>query len=347
VASVYFEPIEEEIECGDDETVLDAAFRHGFSLAYGCREGQCSACKCYLLEGEVSLKRYSSFALSDTEEAQGYTLLCRAMPDSDLVVELLHVDEDYRLDNPIREGRGTITAIEELTGDIVRLELTIGEPGDFTFQPGQYVDLRVPGEDLQRSFSTANLCADDRLEFMIKRYPGGRFSGLVGDGLDVGSELEFTGPYGGFYLRATDRPVVMIAGGSGMAPQLGLLRAMVQAGDTRRPVRFFYGARTVADLFYADEIAELGSRFDDFRYEQVLSDPDDAPWDGRTGFVHEIAGELVREDGLDDFDAYLCGPPPMIDAAMELLEDGFGIDSGQIHYDKFTTAADAADEESA
>lgn len=342
--SVYFEPIEEEIDCDDDETVLDAAFRHGFSLAYGCREGQCSACKCYLLEGEVSLKRYSSFALSDSEESQGYTLLCRAMPDSDLVVELLHVDEDYRLDTPIRKGRGEITAVEELTHDIVRVEVSISEPGDFTFKPGQYVDLTVPGSELTRSFSTACLSTGGRLEFMIKRYEGGRFSGLLGGELVPGSELEFTGPYGGFHLRATQRPIVMIAGGSGMAPQLGLLRAMVEAGDTKRPVRFFYGARTVRDLFYADEIAQVASGLEDFRYEQVLSDPDDSPWEGQTGFVHDVAGELVREEGLDEFDAYLCGPPPMIDAAMELLEDGFGIESNQIHYDKFTTAADAAEE---
>ncbi|MEA2147765.1 MAG: propane monooxygenase reductase component, partial [Solirubrobacteraceae bacterium] len=99
MAIVQFEPIGEEIECGEEETVLDAAFRQGLSLVYGCREGQCSACKCFLLEGEVSLKRYSTFALSDAEESSGYTLLCRAMPDTDLTIELLHVQENYRLEH--------------------------------------------------------------------------------------------------------------------------------------------------------------------------------------------------------------------------------------------------------
>ena len=104
---VLFEPIGEEIDCDEEESVLDAAFRHGFNLVYGCREGQCSACKAYLLEGEVVLKPYSTFALSESEEANGYTLLCRAMPEEDLVVELLHFDPDnYRLENPIRDGRG-------------------------------------------------------------------------------------------------------------------------------------------------------------------------------------------------------------------------------------------------
>jgi propane monooxygenase reductase subunit len=343
--SVYFEPIEEEIDCDAQETVLDAAFRHGFNLVYGCREGQCSACKSYLLEGEVSLKRYSTFALSDTEEAQGYTLLCRAMPDSDLVVELLHYDPDnYRLDVPIREGRGTIAAIEELTHDIVRLELAISEPADFSFRPGQYVDLGVPGTDLRRSFSTACRCDSERLEFMIKRYAGGRFSGALGDGLTAGDELSFTGPYGAFYLRSSDRPIVMIAGGSGMAPELALLREMAEQGGVDRPVRFFYGARTVADLFYRSEIERLGEALGDFAYVEALSAPDEEPWEGATGFVHEVAGAAVRDEGLSDFDAYLCGPPPLVEAAIEMLTDELGIADEQIHYDKFTTAAEAVEQ---
>src|SRR3989440_372291 len=121
MAKVCFEPIGEEIECGEDETVLDAAFREGYSLVYGCREGQCSACKCFLLEGEVSLKRYSTFALSDAEESSGYTLLCRAMPDTDLTVELLHVQENYRLEHAIKDGTATVVSCEPLTSDIHQL----------------------------------------------------------------------------------------------------------------------------------------------------------------------------------------------------------------------------------
>lgn len=102
---VQLKPIDETIEVGSDETVLDAAFRQGYNLAYGCREGQCSACKCYLMEGEVALKPYSTFALSESEEANGYTLMCRAMPEEDLTIELLHFDPDaYKLENPIREA---------------------------------------------------------------------------------------------------------------------------------------------------------------------------------------------------------------------------------------------------
>ena len=166
---VRFEPLGEEIECGVGETVLDAAFRQGYNLVYGCREGQCSACKCFLLEGDAALKRYSTFALSDSERSNGYSLMCRAMPEQDLVIELLHYDPDnYRLEHAIQTATATVDAIEPLTDEITRVRLAA--PG-FTFTPGQYVDLHVG--DSRRSFSMANLPGEGLIELIIKRYPGG------------------------------------------------------------------------------------------------------------------------------------------------------------------------------
>jgi propane monooxygenase reductase component len=335
---VLFEPIGEEVDCDEEESVLDAAFRHGFNLVYGCREGQCSACKAYLLEGEVVLKPYSTFALSESEETNGYTLLCRAMPEEDLVVELLHFDPDnYRLENAIRDGRATVTAVEALTHDIRRLELLVSEPADFSFLPGQYVDIWIPGTDepgeARRSFSMANLPGDGRIELIVKRYPGGRFSSLLDGGIAAGDELRFTGPSGAFHLRDTARPILMVAGGSGMAPILSLLRTLaVERSD--RTVRFFYGARTERDLFYAELIGELGEGLADFDYVPVLSDTD--------RFVHEAAGEFLESGAMGDPEIYMCGPPPMIDAMIELATERHGIDEGRIFHDKFTTSADAA-----
>lgn len=350
MARVLFEPIGEEIDCEDDETVLDAAFRQGLNLVYGCKEGQCSACKCYLLEGEVSLKKYSSFALSESEEANGYSLLCRAMPDEDLVIELLHFDPDgYKMDHEIRDGRAVVAEVADLTHDITRLVLRVVEPEDFAFTPGAYVDLHVPGGDGEerRSFSVANLPDDGTLELMIKRYPGGAIATMLEDGtIAPGTELVFTGPYGSFRLRDTDRPVLMVAGGSGMAPQLAILRQMAREGCDR-PVRFFYGARTRADLFHLDEVRELGAALGDFAFTPVLSNPTDAcAWDGPTGFVHEVVAAALRDGEVAaDVEAYLCGPPPLVDAAIDLLVDGRGLEPQQVHYDKFTTAV-SADERS-
>ncbi|MHB8659125.1 MAG: MmoB/DmpM family protein [Solirubrobacteraceae bacterium] len=328
---VRFEPIGEEIECAPQETILDAAFRQGYNLVYGCREGQCSACKCFLLEGEAELKRYSNFALSDTERSNGYSLMCRAMPEQDLVVELLHYDPDsYRLDHPIRDGRAVVDALRPLTHDITRVLLRVIEPSDFAFTPGQYVDLWVPGDAAaRRSFSLANLPGDGCIELMIKRYPGGRLSGMLEGQIRPGDEIAFTGPYGSFRLRAGAAPILMIAGGSGLAPILSVLGALAEQG-CERPVRFFYGARTEQDLFHLEEIAALGSRLGDFRFAPIV---------GR--FVHEAVDEFLAEGELPGPDVYMCGPPAMLEAAEEVLIAKHRLPEQRIFQDKFTTSAEA------
>jgi propane monooxygenase reductase subunit len=337
MARVYFEPIDEEIECDEDETVLDAAFRQGYSLVYGCREGQCSACKCFLLEGEVSLKRYSTFALSDAEEASGYTLLCRAMPDSDLTVELLHVLDDYRLEHAIQDGHATVVSCERLTHDIYDLKLKLENPSDFTFTPGQYLDLHVPGTELRRSFSMACLPGDNTLEFLIRAYPDGAFASLLESGLPPGTAIGFTGPYGSFRLTSSERDILMVAGGSGMAPVLSLLRDLARQQSTRK-VRFFYGARTGEDLFHRELIRELGAGLADFAYTEVLSEPNGSGWTGASGFVHEAAAHALGAGEMTDPEVYTCGPPPMVDALVGELTARHGVAERDIYYDKFTTA---------
>jgi ferredoxin-NADP reductase/ferredoxin len=329
VRRVRLEPIGAELECAAGESVLEAAFRQGLNLVHGCREGQCSACKCFLLEGEVALKRYSSFALSDSERSSGYSLMCRAVPESDLVVELLHYDPaNLRLEHAIADGEATIETIEPLTGDITRLVL---RAKGFSFTPGQYVDVHVPdGDGARRSFSMANMPGEDRIELMIKRYPGGRLSGLLDGRLEPGDKLGFTGPYGAFRLRESARPILMIAGGSGMAPILSLLRQLAGTGWAR-PVRFFYGARTESDLFHLDEIERLGAGLGDFRFTPVVQ-----------RFVHEAVDEHLAGAEIAAPDVYMCGPPPMIDAAQEMLA-GHGIDEDRIFTDKFTASAAGAD----
>ena len=327
---VRFEPIGEEIDCAADESVLDAAFRQGYNLAYGCREGQCSACKCFLMEGDVALKPYSNFALSDSEQAGGYSLMCRAMPEQDLVIELLHYDTDnYRLENPIQDGVAVVEAIEPLTHDITRLVLKV----DLEFLPGQYVDLWVPGTAgaARRSFSIANLPGEGRIEFMIKRYPGGRLSGMLSGQIKVGDEIQFTGPYGAFHLRrSSERPLLMIAGGSGMAPILGVLRQLASEG-CERAITFFYGARGEEDVFHVEEINALGLK--NFEFRPVVG-----------GFVHEAVDAWLTSN---EYDVYMCGPPPMLEAAEPMLIDQHKFDEQRIFQDKFTTAAEADPERAA
>ncbi len=166
----------------EDETVLNAAFRQGVSLTHGCREGQCSACKSFLLDGDIEMEKYSTFALPEYESEEGYVLLCRSHAYSDLEVELINYDEDIlRLGIPIVTLQTIVEEIEPLTHDIKRLVLKIIEPGKkMLFTAGQYADILIPGSDEHRAYSMANTPrTSDRLEFMIKVFAGGLFSSLL------------------------------------------------------------------------------------------------------------------------------------------------------------------------
>jgi propane monooxygenase reductase subunit len=337
--TVRFEPVGIEIEVEEDETVLQAAFRQGVMLMHGCKEGQCSACKSFLIEGEVDLERYSTFALADYEQEEGYTLLCRAHAYTDLEVELLHFDEDMLKSGvPIQTATAEVTAIEPLTHDIRRLELNLVDPPEIVFNAGQYVDITIPGTDATRAFSMANTPASDtRLEFMIKLYPDGRFSSLLEDELNVGDSLQVKGPYGVFVLREhSDGELIFIGGGAGMAPIWSLLNSMAERGIDRKTT-YYYGARTKDDLFYLDEFKELEEKLPNFRFVPALSEAaSDDEWDGETGVVTEVVDRL--EGDLGDYEAYLCGPPPMIDAAIPVLQSK-GCGEARIFFDKFTITA--------
>ena len=334
--TVRLEPVGIEFEVDEDETILNAAFRQGIMLMHGCKEGQCSACKSFILDGEVDLDRYSTFALPDFELEEGWTLLCRAHALEDLEVELINFDEEIlRSGVPVQEGTARVDAIEPLTHDIRRLVLSLGEPAELEFHPGQYVDITIPGAEdgAHRSFSMANLPSDKgRLEFMIKLYPDGRFSGLLGSGeICEGTELDITGPYGMFTLRdQSPRRLVFIGGGAGMAPILCLLRSLQERGIERDAV-YYYGARPEGDLFHREELDALAGELPSFRYVPALSH---AEWDGEAGMITDVVERL--EEDFKDVDAYVCGPPPMVEAAQALLM-GKGVPESRIYFDKFTT----------
>lgn len=339
--TVKFEPVGVEIEVDEDETILEGAFRNGLMIFHGCKEGQCAACKNYLLDGEVDHEAYSTFALADYEADEGFTLLCRAYAFSDCTVELLHYDEEMlRSGVPIQEVQTEVMSVEHLTHDMRLLTLKLVDPPEMVFNAGQYADLEVPGEDgVTRAYSMANTpLVDGQLQFIIKVYSGGKFSTKLDDGtLAPGVPIRAKGPYGTFVMRdRPDRDIIFVAGGAGMSAVWALLNSLVNQG-VKRNVTFYYGARTEQDLFYVDEIRELGDKLPaDFSFIPALSDDDGSGWDGETGFIHEVVERL--EGDLSSADAYLCGPPPMIDAAVPVLEMK-GVPEDHIHYDKFTISA--------
>lgn len=343
--SVRFEPVGIEIEADEDETVLQAAFRQGVMLMHGCKEGQCSSCKSFMLEGdegeEFDLDRYSTFALNDFEKDEGYTLLCRTHAYGDLVVELLNYDEEMIHSGlPIEDATVEVVSNDNVTHDMRHLVVRLVEPGVLKFFPGQYVDFAVPGTEETRSFSMANTSSVEsgQLEFVVKIYPGGLFSEFLDTKVAVGDRLRVTGPYGMFTLRnAPDARLVFVGGGAGMAPILALLRSMAERGIERQAT-FYYGARRRGDLCFEDELRELEGRLPGFRYVAALSEPDeDEGWDGETGLITDVVAR--HESDLSGADAYVCGPPPMVEAAVDLLP-ALGVDEKRVFYDKFTTTGE-------
>jgi propane monooxygenase reductase subunit len=343
---VRFEPVGIEIEVDEDQTILRAAAEQGVQLMHGCKEGQCAACKSFVLEGEdIELDSYSTFALPDYEKEEGQTLLCRAHAYEDLTIELLNYDEEIiRSGLPLRTGTVEVIANEPVTHDMRHLVVKLVEPEEIKYFPGQYMDFVVPGTGETRSFSMANTPNRDGLfEFVIKIYPGGLFSEYLADKVQVGDHIQVEAPFGTFTLRETrTNDLVFVGGGAGMAPMLGLLRSMAERGVERK-VTFYYGARRRHDLCFADELVALGGRLTDFSYVPALSEPaEDDGWDGETGLITEVVRS--RESTLKGVDAYVCGPPPMVDAAIATLT-ALGVTENQIFYDKFTTTGEPEGED--
>jgi propane monooxygenase reductase component len=336
---IYFEPVGIEIEAEEDEHILEEAFRQGVMLMHGCKEGQCSACKAFVLEGDIEMDKYSTFALPEYESEEGYVLLCRAHAYSDLVIELTNWDE-HMLESgvPIQTVQAEVMEIALLTHDIRRLVLKLVDPPEMNFIPGQYAELYIPGTEVHRAYSMANTpYSDERAEFIIKVYPGGRFSGLLDGELKVGDRMKMRVPFGVFTLREkSDSDIIFIGGGSGMAPIWSILNHMAEKGIERKAT-YYYGARTKKDLFYLEEMEKLAERLPgEFRFVPALSEPDD-DWDGETGLITDVVNRL--EGDLTGMEAYLAGPPPMIDAAEPVLMKK-GVDKDAIYFDKFTITAE-------
>jgi propane monooxygenase reductase subunit len=233
-----------------------------------------------------------------------------------------------------------VTRVVELTHDIRRLEIVLDQP--LKFWAGQYVDITLPGpETITRSFSMANTPLEGKeLEFIIKKYPNGKFSSRLDGDLKPGTRLDVRGPYGTCFRREDKGgALILVGGGSGMSPLWSILHDHVQSGEDRE-VHFFYGARTTKDLFYLDEFARLAEESPRFHFIPALSNAgEDEAWTGERGFVHEVLNTHLRRLSFgEDVDVYACGPEPMIEALVPVLQMN-DVSTDRIFFDKFTPAA--------
>ncbi len=321
------------------EAMLAAAIRQGIGLPYGCKDGACGSCKCKKIEGTVVHGPHQSKALSDEEEANGLVLTCCGVPQSDVVLESRQVTEAGAF--PIRKMPARVSALERLSHDVmlVRLQLPANDP--FVYHAGQYVEF-ILRDGSRRSYSMANARHNGPgVDLHIRHMPGGKFTDHVFGTMKEKEIQRIEGPFGSFYLREdSDKPMVLLASGTGFAPIKALIEHMQFQGITR-PATLYWGGRRPEDLYLDAWVKEQLAVMPNLQYVPVISNAtaEDA-WTGRTGFVHKAVLEDLPD--LSGYQVYACGAPIVIDSARLDYSDLAGLPEEEFYADSFITEADKA-----
>lgn len=322
-----------------DEAMLAAGIRQGIGLPYGCKDGACGSCKCKKLEGTVVHGAHQSKALSDEEEANGYVLTCCGVPQSDVVLESRQVTEAGAF--PIRKMPARVSALERLSHDVmlVRLQLPANDP--FVYHAGQYVEF-ILRDGSRRSYSMGNATHNGpTVDLHIRHMPGGKFTDHVFGVMKAKDIQRIEGPFGSFYLREeSDKPMVLLASGTGFAPIKALIEHM-QFQDIKRPATLYWGGRRPEDLYLDAWVQQKLAEMPNLTYVPVISNatPEDA-WTGRTGFVHKAVLEDLPD--LSGYQVYACGAPIVIDSAQLEYSELAGLPEEEFYADSFITEADKA-----
>jgi len=335
------EPLGQTITVEDGQTILDAALRAGIYLPHACCHGLCATCKVQVTDGEIEHGEPSSFALMDFEREEGKCLACCATLESDVVIEA-DIDEDPDARSiPVSDFDATVVRVENLTPTIKGIWLTIENSQKIDFQAGQYINLEIPAISQSRAFSLANTPDQNEIELNIRIVPGGQVTTWIHQQMKVGDKLRVSGPYGRFFVKKSAQvPALFIAGGSGLSSPKSMIMDLLAEGSAL-PITLLYGARSQEELYYHKEFTELAAQHANFTYVPALShEPEGSNWTGARGFVHEAAKAHFNND-FSGRKAYLCGPPPMIDAAITTLMQG-RLFENDIYTEKFISAADAA-----
>jgi CDP-4-dehydro-6-deoxyglucose reductase len=341
--SVSVQPSGRQFQTGSDETILAAGMRQGIGLPYGCKDGACGSCKCKKLSGEVVHGAHQSKALTPEEEAQGFVLTCCATAQSDLVLESRQVVDVGQF--PVKKMPVRVMALEKKSHDVMWLKLQLPANDRFQFHAGQYIDFLLR-DGSRRSYSMANAPhqlteQEQAVELHIRHMPGGKFTDHVFGAMKEKEILRVEGPLGSFFLREdSDKPIVLLASGTGFAPIKALIEHMQHKGITR-PATLYWGGRRPDDLYLNDWVQAQLPQMPNLRYVPVISDalPEDG-WSGRTGFVHRAV--LQDFPDLSGHQVYACGAPVVVDSARADYTAQGGLPSEEFFADSFTSAADKA-----
>ena len=327
-AKITLEPTGERFACGPGETILRAGLAAGFAMPYECASGSCGSCKGGLLEGRVEALWPDATGLNERDRRKGDRILCcQSLPQGDCVVKVRPAQVEGAREEPAPAAvAATVEVLERLVPGVIffrcRPELPV------PFLPGQFVLLQVPGGQ-RRAYSMANT-RPETLDFIVKEKPGGHGSRYLFEELAAGDALSLEGPYGRAYLRVpAERPIVCIAGGSGLAPMLSVVEGAMALPDPP-PVMLFFGANSAGELFMVDEMRALAAAHE--RLSLTLAVRDGAPG-AVTGLVGEVA--LAAMEELDTCDLYMAGPPGLIDATLRPAMRSGKVAPGRIFFDRF------------
>lgn len=327
------------IDCGANEKVLDAAYRNKINLPMDCSDGVCGTCKCRCENGSYDLgSDYLDDALTDDEAAQGMVLTCQMVPGSDCVIAVPLASTVCK--TAVGSFEATVTRIANHGDAALELVLAVEKTAAPDFLSGQYVNIGVPGAGQTRSYSFSSPPGAEEIRFLIKRVPGGLMSAYL-DGASPGERLTLTGPQGSFYLRAVTRPLLLLAGGTGLAPFLSML-AQLQGSGCEQPVHLIYGVTRDADLVLVEQLEAFKQRLPTFTFDTCVGDPSSGH--PKRGYVTDHLQPANLHGG--NVDVYLCGPPPMVEAVRRYL-DAQGVQPASFYYEKFTPNALPAAEKAA
>ena len=335
--SVLVQPSGRAFSVEPSETLLAGGIRQGVGLPYGCKDGACGSCKCKKISGTVVHGNHQDKALSAAEEAAGMVLTCCATATSDLVLESRQVSLEGAL--PVRKMPARISSLVHQSPDVIQLQLQLPASESFQYRAGQYLDVLLR-DGARRSYSMANAPhTGPTLELHIRHMPGGRFTDLVFGSMKERDIVRIEGPMGSFFLREdSDKPVVLLASGTGFAPIKALIEHM-QERQITRPATLFWGGRRPHDLYMDAWVRAQCAVMPNLSYVPVVSDalPEDK-WQGRTGFVHQAVLEDMPD--LSGYQVYACGAPVVVESAQRDFSDLAGLDEDEFFSDAFTSEAD-------
>ncbi|WP_028225521.1 benzoate 1,2-dioxygenase electron transfer component BenC [Paraburkholderia ferrariae] len=315
------------IDCKAGEKVLDAAFRARINLPVDCSDGVCGTCKCRAESGRYDLgDDYIEDALSEDEKAGGLVLTCQMVPQSDCVIAVPTSSTACKTEQS--RFVATVAKVEPHNDAAVVLELDVDATAP-VFLPGQYVNIDVPGSGQHRSYSFSSAPGETKISFLIKKIPGGVMSHWL-EAARPGDKLDLHGPLGSFYLRDAQRPLLFLAGGTGLAPFLSMLKVLARTAPQQK-VHLIYGVTRDLDLVQVEAIEAYTAKLPNFSFATVVAHEDSTH--PRKGWVTQHIPADALNDG--DVDVYLCGPPPMVDAVRKYFDDE-GMQPNSFHYEKFT-----------